>query len=83
MTKRKSSTAAPPAPTPIQTKKDKFIAMLGREGGVSIAELAEAMTWLPHTTRAMLTGLRKKGYAIDKTKSEGVTRYSIAGEPAA
>ncbi len=83
MTKRKSTKAAPQTPAPAQTKKDKFIAMLGREGGVSIAELAEALTWLPHTTRAMLTGLRKKGYDIEKTKVEGVTRYSIKAEPAA
>jgi hypothetical protein len=34
-----------------------------------------ATGWLPHTTRAALTGLRKQGFAIDKAKVEGVTRY--------
>lgn len=33
--------------------------------------------WLPHSTRAALTGLRKKGYPIEKTTAEGITRYSL------
>lgn len=36
--------------------------------------------WLPHTARAVLSGLRKKGHAISKAKQDGVTRYSIAGD---
>jgi len=31
--------------------------------------------WLPHTTRAALTGLRRNGFALDKSKVDGVTRY--------
>ena len=27
--------------------------------------------WLPHTTRAALTGLRKRGYAVRREKLEG------------
>lgn len=83
MTMTKSNKVAPQAPSSAETKKGKFVALLRREGGASIAELAEALTWLPHTTRAMLTGLRKKGYSIDKTKVEGITRYSIKADPAA
>jgi hypothetical protein len=34
------------------------------------------MDWLPHTTRAALTGLRKRGYAIERTRREDkTTRY--------
>jgi len=36
-----------------------------------------ATGWLPHTTRAALTGLRKKGHAIARDRVEGVTRYAI------
>ena len=34
-----------------------------------------ATGWLPHTTRAALTGLRKKGYAIDSDKVDGIRTY--------
>ena len=36
------------------------------------------LTALPHTTRAALTGLRKKGHAVDKFKRDDVTCYRIA-----
>lgn len=53
------------------------IALLEREGGATLAELIEATGWLPHTTRAALTGLRKKGHTIAKTAREGATVYRI------
>jgi DNA-binding transcriptional regulator PaaX len=56
--------------------------MLQREHGASLDELVAAMGWLPHTTRAALTGLRKKGYLIASEKVEDVRRYRIAGEAA-
>ena len=40
------------------------VEMLGATEGATIAELSEALDWLPHTTRAALTGLRKRGYAV-------------------
>jgi len=83
MTKSKSKKVAPKTEAPAERKKDKFIALLRREDGATIAEMAEALAWLPHTTRAMLTGLRKQGLIIDKVKAEGGTRYSIAVEPTA
>ena len=54
--------------------------MLEREAGASVAELAEATHWLLHTTRAVLTGLRKKGFAIERTKGVDGARYRIAKE---
>ena len=33
-----------------------------RKTGATLDDLVEATGWLPHTTRAALTGLRKKGY---------------------
>ena len=55
------------------TKIAEVIALLQRGDGASLAELVAATGWLPHTTRAALTGLRKRGYAIaldraDKTR---------------
>lgn len=52
--------------------------MLRRDGGATLPELVEATGWLPHTTRAALTGLRKKGHAIEKTKRGDVTCYTMA-----
>jgi hypothetical protein len=70
---------APPTPdaaaTRPATKQALVIKMLQRQQGASITELAEV--WLPHTTRAALTGLRKKGHAIITDKSGEVTRYQI------
>ena len=41
-----------------------MITLLKRPGGATLAELVAATSWLPHTTRAALTGLRKRGYAV-------------------
>src|SRR5271169_6020532 len=46
------------------SKLGEVIALLGRNKGASIKELISATGWLPHTTRAVLTGLRKRGYVI-------------------
>jgi DNA-binding MarR family transcriptional regulator len=71
----------PPTPnaadTRPATKQALVIKMLQRQQGASITELAEATGWLPHTTRAALTGLRKKGHVIAAEKQEGVSRYRL------
>jgi len=62
------------APTPRRqregTKRALVIALLSREQGASINDLTTATGWLPHTTRAALTGLRQSGYAIARTRAE-------------
>jgi hypothetical protein len=60
-----------------ETKAGNVLAMLQREQGATLAELVESTGWLPHTTRAALTGLRKKGHAIDKSKRGEETCYNI------
>ena len=72
------STGQPGAkPAPV-TKVAAVIALLKRENGATLAELIVATSWLPHTTRAALTGLRKKGHAIERSKRGEVTCYRIA-----
>ena len=76
---------APPVPSvsaTVPTKQSQLIGLLQRDGGASIADLASALGWLPHTTRAALTGLRKKGHDVLKAKVDEVTRYSIAATDA-
>ncbi len=63
------------------TKQTLLLTLLRQDGGVSLAALAQATGWLPHTTRAALTGLRKKGHAIVRGKVDGLTRYTLAAGP--
>ena len=66
-------TAAPPA----TSKKAAVIALLDRDTGATLPELIEATGWLPHTTRAALTGLRKAGQLIERSKRGDATCYRI------
>ena len=59
------------------TKISSVLTLLKRDAGATLNEIVEATGWLPHTTRAALTGLRKKGHTIAKSSREGATVYSI------
>jgi Protein of unknown function (DUF3489) len=48
------------------SKLMEVIELLRRDHGATIDELIGATNWLPHTTRAALTGLRKRGHAITR-----------------
>ncbi len=75
------STESPQSPeAERKSKQDQVIDLLRREGGALLTDLVEATGWLPHTARAALTGLKKKGHKIIGTKVDKVTRYSIVGE---
>ena len=64
------------------SKLARVIAMLSTEAGASLKALAEMAGWLPHTTRATLTGLRKRGFLIERVKDDDLgTIYRIAGGP--
>ena len=52
------------------TKQARIIALLTRGTGATLDELVAATGWLPHTTRAALTGLRHKGFVLDKSKRQ-------------
>ncbi len=53
---------------------------MSRTEGATLDEMVAATGWLPHTTRAALTGLRKKGHAIARDKRGEATCYHIAAE---
>ncbi len=53
------------------SKLARVIDLLRRSEGATIPNLIEATGWLPHTTRAALTGLRKRGYGIARERIEG------------
>jgi predicted ArsR family transcriptional regulator len=60
------------------TLTDQLIALLRRPDGASIEEMVDALGWLPHTARAALTGLKKKGHAIVRDKAGSVTVYKVS-----
>ena len=74
----RAPTLAKPDKAPRVTKSATVIALLQRERGATLAEMIEATGWLPHTTRAALTGLKKKGHVIVRDKRGDVTCYCIA-----
>ncbi len=52
------------------SKLAQVIELLERDHGATIEELIAATGWLAHTTRAALTGLRKRGYAVEIDRSD-------------
>lgn len=58
-------------------KQDTVLEMMRRSDGAALGDIVDATGWLPHTARAALTGMRKKGHVIEKSKVDGGTRYSI------
>jgi Protein of unknown function (DUF3489) len=67
------------------TKLAQVVELLEQDCGASIAELIVLTGWLPHTTRAALTGLRKRGFvtAIDRSDKERGSIYRVQKRPAA
>lgn len=61
------------------TKQALVVALLSKESGASLQDLVTATGWLPHTTRAALTGLRKRGFPVERHPVEaGGFAYQIA-----
>jgi hypothetical protein len=93
MTKTAKSVGAPKAETvrppkrmaaPAKaTKKARLIALLSRKSGADVPGLSTTLGWLPHTTRAALSGLRKAGYEITSIKAGNgkPMRHQIIGSP--
>ena len=87
--KERSTQPAPPSPatppthqrhTPSQpgSKQALLLSLLSRQQGAYLAEMMEATGWLPHTTRAALTGLRQRGCTIERsTSAEGSSTYRL------
>ena len=68
------------APRP-GSKQALLVAMLSKPKGATLEQLVEATGWLPHTTRAALAGLRKRGFAIGRAADDKLgSVYTIVGE---
>lgn len=62
----------------LPTKHSQMVELLSRAEGASLEEMSTLANWLTHSTRAFLTGLKKKGYELTSVKTDGVRRYKIA-----
>jgi Protein of unknown function (DUF3489) len=85
--KKQAAPAAlgPKAVTPRQgSKLAEVIVLLNRNKGASIEELIAATGWQAHSTRAALTGLRQRGYGIERQRGgKGeASIYRIVDSPA-
>lgn len=74
-TPKKASTKA--KATPKTTKAATVVDLLRRKEGATISDLAKATGWQPHSVRAVLSGLRKTGHTIEKSKRGETTCYRI------
>jgi Protein of unknown function (DUF3489) len=61
------------------SKLASVIALLRRSEGATILALTEATGWLPHTTRAAITGVRKRGHSVVLDRDvEGASVYRLS-----
>lgn len=70
-----SQAAVPVAVPKAPSKQQQLAALVVRDEGATLDQMIAATGWLPHTTRAALTGLKKKGYVISSDKVDGVRTY--------
>ena len=61
------------------TKQALLLERISREGGVTLDELTLVTGWLPHTVRAAITGLRKRGHDVTRQRVDGLSRYMLGG----
>lgn len=58
------------------TRQAQLLALLQREEGADIDEMVQLTGWQPHSVRAVLTGFRKRGVVVNRTKEgNGVNVY--------
>ena len=82
-TKIEAGSGDAPSRAPATSKSDCVTKLLRRAKGATLAELQEVTSWQPHSVRAFLSGLRKKGSAVSKEqRKSGETAYRLAGKAA-
>ena len=77
----KPKAAAKPAKPRAESKQSRLIAMLRQPDGATIAEIAKALNWQPHTVRGAIAGALKKklGLNVESEKVDNRGRvYRIA-----
>ena len=75
------ATPARPADAAALTGKlAELLKLVRRKTGASIEEMASATGWQAHSVRGAISGtLRKRlGLTVERSKTDGVTRYRVA-----
>lgn len=68
-----------PAPPKPQSKASIVTTLLARAKSATVEEMIAATSWQPHSVRAFLSGLRKKGNALVKEQRKtGEQAYRMA-----
>ena len=83
MTKTAKPITGTAEPAALPTKHQQVVDLLSREAGATLEEMSTLANWLTHSTRAFLTGLKKRGFEVASDKVEGVRHYRIAKAPVA
>ena len=62
------------------SKSAAVIKLLSRTKGATSAEMITVTNWQPHSVRAFLSGLRKKGHVLAReARKSGEAAYRLAG----
>ena len=72
-----TSAAVEPKAPRANTKNQRLLDMLTTGTGASLEEMVEATGWQSHTVRAAMTGLRKRGYEVERHTEGTTTVWSV------
>lgn len=62
------------------SKIDQLVALLRRQKGVTVSNLAETLGWQQHSVRGAMSGaLKKRGLSVVSEKTKGQRFYRLAG----
>ena len=78
-----SDISQPVAAAPVSriTKAATVIKLLSRNRGATLPEIMSATNWQPHSSRAFLTGLRKRGLVLlREARKDGQTSWRIQNQ---
>jgi len=59
------------------SKASRLVHLLRTGTGASLDDMIEATGWQTHTVRAAMTGLRKRGYPVERHVEGSVTVWSL------
>jgi biotin operon repressor len=67
---------------PRVTKAAKLLTLLQTGTGASLEDMTDLTGWQPHTVRAAMTGLKKKGHTIERHVEGNTTVWSVTAAAA-
>jgi predicted ArsR family transcriptional regulator len=71
-----------PRPRRQGTKQQQVLAILRRPEGATVAQIAEATGWQPHTVRGFFAGLKKRGIEVgmlERVRQVGPNKQGAKG----